>query len=243
MQTLQHPNIIRLVEVIEHERQLFLVMELAECGNLHMFVKNRGTLSEAESQRLFKELASAVSHCHEHGIIHGDIKHRNILLDAQLHIKLIDFGLSRHTNALEAPSFCGTPPYACPELLLGKPHLGPEVDVWSMGVVLYCMVVGQFPFDSVKDIVTASYFPVQGCSDAFRELISHMFQLSASARYQLPQILNHAWMQSSRLSTVPAQLPPQNRGATSSSALTCSPLATSLPGSPLPPFGVNLLDP
>lgn len=176
---LNHPNICKLIEVIDKPDALCLVMEYCEGGDLlakmhegqaqskinaavHagevLEVVLGSPLSEKEAHKIFGQLVSAVQHCHSKAIVHRDIKHKNILFDKQGNVKLIgklsyfsiptyvriDFGLGNWTLP-GAMSFCGTPAYAAPEMLLGVQYMGPEVDVWSMGVVLYSLVTGKVP--------------------------------------------------------------------------------------------------
>ena len=107
----------------------------------------------------------AVHFCHSNSIIHRDIKDKNILLDENSNVKLIDFGLSNFTDgSLRNRTFCGTPAYSAPEMVLGTKYKGPEVDIWSLGVVLYFMVSGELPFNAIADITQGLFQPVLGVS-------------------------------------------------------------------------------
>ncbi len=115
---LQHPNIAKLYDVLETEDRLNIIMEYSEGGELLSYITKQGRLSDVEAKRLFLQLLSAVKYCHSYSIIHRDIKHKNILLDAQKNIKLIDFGLSNYSQVGSLRStFCGTPAYAAPEMV------------------------------------------------------------------------------------------------------------------------------
>ena len=109
----------------------------------------------------------AVEFCHLNNVIHRDLKDKNILLDASQQIKLIDFGLSNFTDgSLRNRTYCGTPAYSAPEMVLGTQYKGFEVDVWSLGVVLYSMVSGTLPFESISDITQGVFQPILGVSDS-----------------------------------------------------------------------------
>lgn len=108
-------------------------------------------LAETEARRFSRQIASALDYCHRNSIVHRDLKIENILVSKkgkEEDIKIIDFGLSN----LFAPrdhlrTFCGSLYFAAPELLQAQPYQGPEVDIWSFGVVLYVLVCGRVPFD------------------------------------------------------------------------------------------------
>ncbi|XP_009878299.1 PREDICTED: serine/threonine-protein kinase MARK2-like [Charadrius vociferus] len=135
MKVLNHPNIVKLFEVIETEKTLYLVMEYASGGEQQ--AEGRGT--ERSTQTPLNPLAAL-------SLLPGQAE--NLLLDADMNIKIADFGFSNEfTFGNKLDTFCGSPPYAAPELFQGKKYDGPEVDVWSLGVILYTLVSGSLPFD------------------------------------------------------------------------------------------------
>jgi len=138
----------------------------------------------------------ALECCHANEIIHRDLKLQNILLDHNQNVKLIDFGLS---NFMEEGkfrnTFCGTPAYASPEILLGKQYRGPEVDVWSLGVVLYSMLTAKFPFGNVSEILKGKFNVPDNVSEECKDLLQKMLLPKKEERATLQQVLTHPWTQ------------------------------------------------
>ena len=148
---IDHPNIVRLVEVFEDDRHICLVMELMKGGEILQQINDREEFYEEEAREIIAQVVDAANYCHELGIIHRDIKPENLLLsDINFHhLKLVDFGLSRQldlsmANDLATTS-CGSPNYVAPEIIKGKKY-GPEVDFWAIGIVTYVLLSSQAPF-------------------------------------------------------------------------------------------------
>uniref|UniRef100_A0AC35U0U1 Protein kinase domain-containing protein n=1 Tax=Rhabditophanes sp. KR3021 TaxID=114890 RepID=A0AC35U0U1_9BILA len=148
MKQLNHPNIVKLYQVMENETTLYLVLQLCEGGEVFDFLVAHGRMKEKEARTKFRQIVSAVQYLHSKNIIHRDLKAENLLLDGDMNIKIADYGFANNfSQGLKLDTFCGSPPYAAPELFQGKKYDGPEVDCWSLGVILYTLVSGSLPFD------------------------------------------------------------------------------------------------
>uniref|UniRef100_A0A8D2CTA8 non-specific serine/threonine protein kinase n=1 Tax=Sciurus vulgaris TaxID=55149 RepID=A0A8D2CTA8_SCIVU len=141
---MEHPHVVQLFEVIETFGAVYIVMEYAGGGPLGHHIPEAVGLQEEEARRMFRQIVSAVCHCHTKGIVHRDLKLGNVLVGAGGNVKLCDFNLShRFTAGQKFHRLCGTPSYWAPELYQCQEYDGPAVDVWSLGVLLYHMVTGR----------------------------------------------------------------------------------------------------
>ncbi|KAM3865214.1 serine/threonine-protein kinase MARK1 isoform 2-T2 [Diretmus argenteus] len=201
MKILNHPNIVKLFEVIETEKTLYLVMEFASGGEVFDYLVAHGRMKEKEARAKFRQIVSAVQYCHQKRIVHRDLKAENLLLDADMNIKIADFGFSNEfTVGSKLDTFCGSPPYAAPELFQGKKYDGPEVDVWSLGVILYTLVSGSLPFDgqNLKElrerVLRGKYrIPFYMSTDC-ENLLKKLLVLNPGKRGSLQQIMKERWM-------------------------------------------------
>ncbi|XP_045750931.1 serine/threonine-protein kinase SIK3 isoform X4 [Mirounga angustirostris] len=201
MKMLCHPHIIRLYQVMETERMIYLVTEYASGGEIFDHLVAHGRMAEKEARRKFKQIVAAVYFCHCRNIVHRDLKAENLLLDANLNIKIADFGFSNlFTPGQLLKTWCGSPPYAAPELFEGKEYDGPKVDIWSLGVVLYVLVCGALPFDgstlqNLRARVLSGKFRIPFfMSTECEHLIRHMLVLDPNKRLSMEQICKHKWM-------------------------------------------------
>ena len=125
LKTISHPNIVKLLEVIDTEEALFIVMEYVSGGDLSTYLEAKGRLTEGEARGLFRQLVSALQHCHQRGVVHRDLKLGNLLLDANNNAKISDFSLSNQWHPQKKlDTFCGSPTFMAPELFLGMPYTG-----------------------------------------------------------------------------------------------------------------------
>ncbi|XP_077522532.1 MAP/microtubule affinity-regulating kinase 3 isoform X37 [Amblyomma americanum] len=201
MKMLDHPNIVKLYQVIETEKTLYLVMEYASGGEVFDYLVAHGRMKEKEARAKFRQIVSAVQYCHQKRIIHRDLKAENLLLDGEMNIKIADFGFSNEfVPGMKLDTFCGSPPYAAPELFQGKKYDGPEVDVWSLGVILYTLVSGSLPFDGAnlkelrERVLRGKYrIPFYMSTDC-ENLLKKFLVLNPAKRATLEVIMKDKWM-------------------------------------------------
>ncbi|KAK3733921.1 hypothetical protein QZH41_009583 [Actinostola sp. cb2023] len=201
MKLVDHPNIVKLHEVMETDRMLYLVTEFASKGEIFDHLVAHGRMQEREARQKFKQIVSAIDYCHKKNVVHRDLKAENLLLDEDMNIKIADFGFSNiFQRDKKLKTWCGSPPYAAPELFEGKEYLGPEVDIWSLGVVLYVLVCGALPFDGstlqlLRSRVLDGRFRVPFfMSTECEHLIRHMLVRDPVKRYTIKHVRQHRWM-------------------------------------------------
>jgi 5'-AMP-activated protein kinase catalytic alpha subunit len=203
MMKLHHPNIFRFFHSIETDEASYMITEIVPGGELFDYAAQRERLPENECRGLMRQILSGVDYMHRCGICHRDLKLENILLDAFGCIKIIDFGLGNFfdiSGSAKKRSFCGSPDYAAPELWESKPYSGPEVDVWSMGVILFILVTGFIPFNRSAHVVEIQYqWPkLLGVvySVELLDLVDRIFR-PAHARCRVEDMIVHPWVNDS----------------------------------------------
>ncbi|KAB8576208.1 hypothetical protein FH972_025736 [Carpinus fangiana] len=199
LQLLRHPHIIKLYTVITTPAEIIMVLEYAG-SELFQYIVDHGAMREAKARKFFQQIVCAVEYCHRHKIVHRDLKPENLLLDENLHVKIADFGLSNiMTDGNFLKTSCGSPNYAAPEVISGKLYAGPEVDVWSCGVILYVLLVGKLPFDDeyipalFRKIAQGNYRVPSDLSPGATRLIKKMLQVSPVYRIDIAQIREDPW--------------------------------------------------
>lgn len=199
LRLLRHPHIIKLYDVIKSKDEIIMVIEFAG-KELFDYIVQRGKMPEEEARRFFQQIISAVEYCHRHKIVHRDLKPENLLLDDDLNVKIADFGLSNiMTDGNFLKTSCGSPNYAAPEVISGKLYAGPEVDVWSCGVILYVMLCGRLPFDDefipvlFKKISGGIYSLPSYLSSGAKQLLERMLVVNPLNRITVQQIMEDPW--------------------------------------------------
>ncbi|KAK2861397.1 hypothetical protein FQN49_004236 [Arthroderma sp. PD_2] len=199
LQLLRHPHIIKLYTVIATKTDIVMVLEYAE-RELFDYLVKRGRCNDDEARIFFQQIICAVEYCHRHKIVHRDLKPENLLIDKDKNVKIADFGLSNiMTDGNFLKTSCGSPNYAAPEVISGKLYAGPEVDVWSCGVILYVLLVGKLPFDDdyipslFKKISAGNFHMPSYISAGAANLIKHMLQVHPVHRISIPEIRQDPW--------------------------------------------------
>src|SRR4051812_33545315 len=145
---LDHPYICAMRDVVRTTYHWYMLFEYVNGGQMLDYIISHGRLKEKQARKFGRQIASALDYCHRNSIVHRDLKIENILISKTGDIKIIDFGLSNLFSPLgHLKTFCGSLYFAAPELLQAKQYTGPEVDIWSFGIVLYVLVCGKVPFD------------------------------------------------------------------------------------------------
>ncbi|XP_065808411.1 calcium/calmodulin-dependent protein kinase type IV [Labrus bergylta] len=205
---LSHPNIIQLKEIFETDTDIALVLELVTGGELFDRIVERGYYSERDAAHVIKQILEAVAYLHDNGVVHRDLKPENLLyadlsLDAPL--KIADFGLSKIIDdQVTMKTVCGTPGYCAPEILRGNAY-GPEVDMWSVGVILYILLCGFEPFFDPRGD-QYMYSRILNCDYEFvspwwddvslnaKDLVSKLIVLDPHKRLSVREALQHPWV-------------------------------------------------
>ncbi|KAI0006568.1 Pkinase-domain-containing protein [Xylariaceae sp. FL0662B] len=236
LQLLRHPHIIKLYTVIKTSAEIIMVLEYAG-GELFDYIVKHGRLPEDQARRFFQQMICAVEYCHRHKVVHRDLKPENLLLDENLNVKIADFGLSNiMTDGNFLKTSCGSPNYAAPEVISGKLYAGPEVDVWSCGVILYVLLVGRLPFDddhipSLFSKIQRGVFTIPHWVPAdAASLIRKMLQTNPVQRIVIEDIRQEPWF----LKDLPAYLAPPveeflNTGVDPNRAIRPSDIAPNAP--------------
>eukprot|EP01103_Thecamoeba_quadrilineata_P018249 TRINITY_DN6866_c0_g1_i1.p1 TRINITY_DN6866_c0_g1~~TRINITY_DN6866_c0_g1_i1.p1 ORF type:complete len:491 (+),score=119.85 TRINITY_DN6866_c0_g1_i1:93-1565(+) len=211
MRRLRHKNIINLYDAyqedIKDKLHTILILEFAEGGDLLEYIKRRHRLSENEGRAMFLEILSGLDFTHNELIVHRDIKAENVFLDKNFRPKIGDWGFAGPWHPDETQDiFCGSLHYSAPEICSGVNYVGPEVDVWSLGVLLYAMICGALPFSGETEwqifekIRVASFRLPPFISSSAADLLLRLLQVEPKKRISISEIKRHPWVQGSSLS-------------------------------------------
>ncbi|KAI9190168.1 hypothetical protein H9P43_001601 [Blastocladiella emersonii ATCC 22665] len=239
-----HANVISLLDVFMSSSTLYLVTRHVPGGDLFEWLRKKPSskVTQGEARRLFVQLVSAVAYCHGLGICHRDIKLENILIDDRDQIQLIDFGLAAPISDQPLTQHVGSGCYASPEMVKRVPYHGPDVDVWSLGVLLFALCCGRFPFrgDAPSDLARAiklgEYkFPSKVQTSAswatYRDLVAQCLEMDGDKRISVSDLANHPWMSEASGSATPITAPCSCKG----SMTLLDQDDEALPASPSPP--------
>ncbi|CAK59336.1 unnamed protein product (macronuclear) [Paramecium tetraurelia] len=201
LKQIRHPNLVQLYEIIETQKQLFLVMEYVNGGELFDYIVQNQRLRDAEAAKLFGQLIQGIEYMHKLRIVHRDLKPENLMLENKQRVKIIDFGLSNlYANDELLKTACGSPCYAAPEMIAGKKYNGLNSDIWSAGVILFAMLAGHLPFEEAntnllyKKILAGEYKCPNTISLPAKNLIAGILQTDPLKRYTITDIRRHPWM-------------------------------------------------
>ena len=202
-----HPNVVRLLDHLENEDYIFIVMEYIEGGTLGQYFKKKNfNFSERQASSIMSQIASGVKYLHTYGIVHRDLKPDNIMITQQNDfgvIKIMDFGLSKIVSTQEKMvDGYGTLSYVAPEVLLRTPY-NKEVDIWSMGVILFYMLCGHLPFKGNKEVIIAEKIVNDDLefdeeewevrTKKVRDLITSCLKKEPEERISIDDFINHPW--------------------------------------------------
>ncbi|KAM7324908.1 hypothetical protein ACRRTK_015162 [Alexandromys fortis] len=210
LQSLEHSNIIHFFHVIDTQSTTYIIMEYVAGKDLQTFLSEVGCLKEQEARPIFQQVVSAVHFLHQRRIAHRDIKMENILIDGDGNAKLCDFGMAiQLVEGQKLEELCGSLLYIAPEMLARKPYDGLAVDMWSLGVVLYAMVTGQFPYaedtlDGMHRLITNTKYPIfDYLSKPCHIIIAQLLTVSTMRRITICQLLKRPWLGSRKKHTTP----------------------------------------
>jgi len=213
--SLRHTNIVGFEHVFEDQENVYILLEICSNQTLNELLKRRKRLTELEVQCYTVQIVEALKYLHNNRVIHRDLKLGNLFLSDKMEVKVGDLGLATKLefDGEKKRTICGTPNYIAPEILDGKVGHSYEVDVWSLGVIIYTMLVGKPPFETpdvkttYKKIRMNSYsFPEHvPLSDAAKSLITKILNLDPSRRPTLNEILDHPFINHG--GTIPKLLP------------------------------------
>ncbi|XP_029128719.1 CBL-interacting serine/threonine-protein kinase 9 isoform X3 [Cajanus cajan] len=201
MKMINHPNVIKIYEVMASKTKIYIVLELVNGGELFDKIATNGRLKEDEARSYFHQLINAVDYCHSRGVYHRDLKPENLLLDSNGILKVSDFGLSTYAHQEDEllRTACGTPNYVAPEVLNDRGYVGSASDIWSCGVILFVLMAGYLPFDEpnhaalYKKIGRAQFACPSWFSPEAKKLLKRILDPNPLTRIKIPELLQDEW--------------------------------------------------
>jgi len=200
LKLIRHPNIIQLYEIIETPKNLFFIMEHCSNGELFDYIVAQGRLEEKQACKFLGQILSGVEYIHKLNFVHRDLKPENLLLDDNMNIKIVDFGLSNIFQDQEMlKTAWGSPCYAAPEMVAGKKYVPSWVDIWSSGIILYAMVCGYLPFEDpdtsklYQKILSGEFEVPDFMTPLVEDLLHKVLNTDPKKRYTIDDIQKHNW--------------------------------------------------
>ncbi|XP_048061498.1 serine/threonine-protein kinase BRSK2 isoform X3 [Megalobrama amblycephala] len=216
LKLIEHPHVLKLYDVYENNKYLYLVLEHVSGGELFDYLVKKGRLTPKEARKFFRQIISALDFCHSHSICHRDLKPENLLLDEKNNIRIADFGMaSLQVGDSLLETSCGSPHYACPEVIRGEKYDGRRADVWSCGVILFALLVGALPFDHdnlrqlLEKVKSGVFHMPHFIPPDCQALLRGMIEVNPEKRLTLEEIQKHPWYQGGRNEPCPEQPPPR----------------------------------
>nr|XP_034360984.1 sperm motility kinase 3A-like [Arvicanthis niloticus] len=201
MKRMNHPNIVSLHQIIETEKNVFLILELVDGYELLDWIEESGFLPEGLARKIFRQIVHAMCYCHDIGVVHHDLKPDNIMVDSTGNVKIVDFGLGALVEpGMKLSRFCGALQFSAPEYFLQQPYDGTKVDTWNLGVILYFMVTGVLPFEGAtykeleSQILLGQYAIPHHLSKELQEIIRLLLTVNPTERPALKDIMAHPWL-------------------------------------------------
>ncbi|XP_075313737.1 serine/threonine-protein kinase BRSK2 isoform X6 [Odontesthes bonariensis] len=216
LKLIEHPHVLKLHDVYENNKYLYLVLEHVSGGELFDYLVKKGRLTPKEARKFFRQIISALDFCHSHSICHRDLKPENLLLDEKNNIRIADFGMaSLQVGDSLLETSCGSPHYACPEVIRGEKYDGRRADVWSCGVILFALLVGALPFDHdnlrqlLEKVKSGMFHMPHFIPPDCQSLLKGMIEVNPEKRLTLEAIQKHPWYLGGRNEPCPEQPPPR----------------------------------
>ncbi|KAG1051991.1 hypothetical protein G6F43_005848 [Rhizopus delemar] len=184
-----------MLDYFEDDNHYYIVMEYHETMDLFDYIEYNERVDESNVRKIFKQLALAVQHLHDHRIVHRDIKDENVVLDKELNVQLIDFGSAaylKHCKKYE--NFVGTLDYAAPEILKGQTYSGKPQDVWALGILLFTLIYRENPFYDIDEIMSRELRIPFVLSNDSVDLIRKMLERDVEKRIDIHKVLAHPWL-------------------------------------------------
>ncbi|XP_075423002.1 serine/threonine-protein kinase BRSK2 isoform X8 [Ascaphus truei] len=216
LKLIEHPHVLKLHDVYENKKYLYLVLEHVSGGELFDYLVKKGRLTPKEARKFFRQIISALDFCHSHSICHRDLKPENLLLDERNNIRIADFGMaSLQVGDSMLETSCGSPHYACPEVIRGEKYDGRKADIWSCGVILFALLVGALPFDDdnlrqlLEKVKRGVFHMPHFIPPECQNLLCGMIEVEPMKRLALEDIQKHNWYIGGKNEPEPEQAVPR----------------------------------